>query len=130
MPLDKVVYSRTFHLGDHNFEKIGTEGTIIEGETKESLRDEAVKFVYDSFAELHPELNVTLPPLKKEDNYFNLPTEERPGTHLDTSSPEFIKMQIETCKSLAVLKAVYPKLIKGNVELETIYNQKLEELSK
>lgn len=136
MPLDKVVYSRTFHLGDHNFEKIGTEGTIIEGETKESLRDEAVKFVYDSFAELHPEINVVLPPASNSEVSFKVPPEPPNMNGKETIkwyeekfaySPDY-KKEIASCTSIKVLES-YKFIVKGKPELEQAYALKLNLLT-
>jgi hypothetical protein len=131
MPLDKIGITITTHFGDNNYFKIEQGGTIAETETIEALTTTAMNFFCKTIDKYYPKFHPIKPEIviQKNDNYFDIPTEERPGTHLDTASPEFIKMQIETCKSLAVLKAVYPKIIKGNIELETIYSQKLDELN-
>ncbi len=127
MPLDKVVYSRTFHLGDHNFEKIGTEGSVGEGETKEQLRSEAVKFIYDSFAELHPELNVVLPPAIKKGE-FNLDEGKIVVWDFnEMKKPVSIAEQIKSVTDIKVLET-YKFIVKGKPELEEVYSNKLAEL--
>ena len=131
MPLDKIGITITTHFGDNNYFKIEQGGTIAETETIEQLTDAAMNFFCKTIDKYYPKFHPIKPEIviQKNDNYFDIPTEERPGTHLDTSSPEFIKMQIETCKSVPVLK-IYKKDVDKYPELETIYNQKLNELSK
>ena len=132
MPLDKVGITITTHFGDNNYFKIDQSGTIAPNETIDALTDTAMNFFCKTIDKYYPKFHPIKPEIivHREESYFDIPTEQRPGNDLATSSPEFIKMQIETCKSLAVLKAVYPKLIKGKPELEFFYNQKLNELSK
>ena len=133
MYIDNVKVTDTVHLGDNNYKKIECSVKLVEGESEKEAELMASGFIEDALRRKYPYLfsKSVIPIIEKEKpTYFDLPTDQRPGTHLDTSSPDFLKMEIETCKSLAVLKAVYPKLIKGNVELQTIYDQKLEELSK
>lgn len=60
MPLDKITVSRTFHLGDHNFFKIGQDGTIAEGETREQLTKEAIIFIYNTLERYFPSASVPL----------------------------------------------------------------------
>src|SRR6185503_20248317 len=131
MPLDKIGITITTHFGDNNYFKIEQGGTIAETETIEALTTTAMNFFCKTIDKYYPKFHPIKPEIviQKNDNYFDIPTEERPGTHLDTASPESIKMQIETCKSLAVLK-IYKKDVDKYPELETIYNQKLNELSK
>jgi hypothetical protein len=54
MPLNTVSVSRTFHLGDSNFFKLGQEGTIEEGETREELTKEAMNFIYATLEKYYP----------------------------------------------------------------------------
>ena len=54
MPLNKITISETFHLGDNNYFKVGQEGTIVEGETREQLAEDAMKFIYGALAKYHP----------------------------------------------------------------------------
>jgi|SRR6185503_12934131 len=131
MYIDNVKVTDTVHLGDNNYKKIECSVNLAQGESANEAEIMASGFIEDALRRKYPYLFATKPVIKKEEpTYFDIPTEERQGSHIDTASPEFIKMQIETCKSLAVLKAVYPKLIKGKPELEFFYNQKLDELSK
>jgi hypothetical protein len=131
MHIDNVKVTDTVHLGDNNYKKIECSVNLAQGESANEAELLASGFIEDALRRKYPYLFTTKPVIKKEEQtYFDIPTEYRPGNDLNTSSPDFIKMQIETCTSLAVLKAVYPRLIKGNIELETIYNQKLDELSK
>lgn len=131
MPLDKVGITITTHFGDNNYFKIDQSGTIATNETIDELTDTAMNFFCKTIDKYYPKFHPIKPEIIiQRESYFDIPTEERPGSHIDTASPEFIKMQIETCKSLAVLKAVYEKIVKGNTELEAIYNQRLNELSK
>ena len=57
MPLDKITVSRTFHLGDHNFFKIGQDGTIAEGETREQLTQDAMVFIYKTLETYFPSVS-------------------------------------------------------------------------
>ena len=54
MPLNTITVSRTFHLGDHNFFKLGQDGTISEGETREQLTNEALVFIYNTVKKYFP----------------------------------------------------------------------------
>lgn len=69
MPLDKILVSRTFHLGDSNFFKIGQEGTISEGETREQLTEDAMGFIHTTVKKYFPYADVVseIENKKKED---------------------------------------------------------------
>src|SRR6185503_2504003 len=130
MYIDNVKVTDTVHLGDNNYKKIECSVNLAQGESANEAEIMASGFIEDALRRKYPYLFATKPVIKKEEpTYFDIPTEERPGTNIDTASPEYLKMGIETCKSLAVLKAVYSKLIKGNVGLESCYTAKLIELS-
>lgn len=66
MPLDKITVSRTFHLGDSNFFKVGQEGTIIEGETREELTADAMGYIYSTLKKYCPETDIVNPLEKKK----------------------------------------------------------------
>lgn len=67
MPLDKITVSRTFHLGDSNFFKVGQEGTIIEGETREELTADAMGYIYSTLKKYCPETDIVNPLEKKKE---------------------------------------------------------------
>ena len=112
MPLNKIEISRTFHLGDHNFFKVGQEGTIEENETREGLAQDAMTFIDATLKKYFPENEVIVSSVivNKEPEYF---TEE-------IDEPKSMEEQINSCKSATVLKAVYEPIIKKMPELEKI----------
>jgi hypothetical protein len=67
MPLDKITVSRTFHLGDSNFFKIGQAGKVVEGETREQLREDAMNFIYATLKKYCPETDIVNPLEKKKE---------------------------------------------------------------
>jgi hypothetical protein len=66
MPLDKITVSRTFHLGDSNFFKVGQEGTVIDGETREELTADAMGYIYSTLKKYCPETDIENPLEKKK----------------------------------------------------------------
>lgn len=67
MPLDKITVSRTFHLGDSNFFKVGQEGTIAEGESREELTADAMGYIYSTLKKYCPETDIVNPLEKKKE---------------------------------------------------------------
>lgn len=61
MPLNKITVSRTFHLGDSNFFKVGQEGTIGTGETREELTADAMGYIYSTLKKYCPETDIVNP---------------------------------------------------------------------
>lgn len=55
MPLNKIGFSKTFHLGENNFEKYWAEGELSNGETIDQLDQEARNHVMNSFLKQHPQ---------------------------------------------------------------------------
>jgi hypothetical protein len=120
MPLDKISVSRTFHLGDSNFFKIGQEGTIAEGETREQLTADAINYIYATLAKYCPQIDDSIIPPIIIEKPISGTKEEAYG--------ETLEQQIRSCKSMAVLK-IYEKREKTTQE-QKAYNEKLKELSK
>ena len=116
MPLDKITVSRTFHLGDSNFFKVGQEGTIAEGETREELTADAMGYIFSTLKKYCPDADVVIPTeIKKE-----IKVEPIIGV-----TPE----EIYSCKEVEVLKA-YKLIVKSKPELQKAYDEQFKKLSK
>ena len=107
MPLNKIEISRTFHLGDHNFFKVGQEGTIEENETREGLAQDAMTFIDATLKKYFPENEVIVSSVivNKEPEYFTEKTEYG----------ETLLEQILSCKDLITLDS-YKFIVKGKPE--------------
>ena len=117
MPLDKITVSRTFHLGDSNFFKVGQEGTIIEGETREELTADAMGYIYSTLKKYCPETDIVNPQGNgKEEN--DIPIEPIIGVTPD---------DIYSCSELEVLKG-YRLIVKSNPELQKAYDIQFKKL--
>lgn len=57
MPLETTGFSKTFYLGDNNFEKYWAEGKLSEGENIEQLAQDTRDHVINSFIKQHPQFN-------------------------------------------------------------------------
>lgn len=121
MPLNGIEISRTFHLGDHNFFKVGQTGTISENETREELAKDAMNFISSTLKKYFPENEVIVQSviINEVPAYF---TDKEPEKELSLAE------QIETVTDLKILET-YLLLVKGKPE-EKIYKAKLKELSK
>ena len=119
MPLDKITVSRTFHLGESNFFKIGQEGTIIEGETREELTADAMGYIYSTLKKYCPDADIIIPPeIKKE--IQEIKVEPVIGVTPD---------EIYSCTEIEVLKA-YKLIVKSKHELQKAYDEQFKKLCK
>jgi hypothetical protein len=119
MPLDKITVSRTFHLGDSNFLKVGQEGTISEGETREELTADAMKYIYSTLKKYCPDEDIVIPTeIKKEIKEISV--EPIIGV-----TPQ----DIYSCTEIEVLKG-YQFIVKSKPELQKAYDEQFKKLCK
>lgn len=134
MQIEKINYQRTFNLGNYSSERLGVDININTGENAMQALDEARKLVEEWHTKNHPELyqdktpDVSIIPKNRNEDY-----EINKMKAVRNSAPvykeESLEDQINSCKSPTVLKAVYEKLVKNKPELQTVYDNKLKELT-
>jgi hypothetical protein len=121
MHVQEISYTGTYHLGDHNFEKIACSFHLNEGEDEQFALKEAKRVVQD-FHNNRPSQD------SNRDTYINQPL---PEINIDKNSREFHVSQlltdINTCKESKVLET-YNFLRKQFPEINDTYIQKNNQL--
>lgn len=129
MYIGRVSKTKTLHLGDNNYDKLEVDVFLTSGESADQAEEIANKFLTEKLVLRNPHFFKDMTPdipiyTKIGENKVQAPSQKI------NIIEEPIEEQMKSCSSPAVLKAVYEKIVKGKPELETIYNQKLNELSK
>jgi len=117
MPLDTVNVSRTFHLGDSNFFKLGQSGTIAEDETREVLTDDALNFIHSTLKKYFPNAEVVAPSEVTE-----VKVVEEPLIGITEAD-------ILSCDRLKDLES-YKFIVKSNPDLKNAYDKQFKNLCK
>lgn len=125
MQFTLIRVEKLFPTGAYANEKLIAEVSLNAGENPLDAFDAARKLIDEDFAKHNPHLitpDVT-PYSKIGENKVQSPLQKI------NIVEESLEDQIESVTSLAVLKAVYEKIVKGKPE-QKIYDKKFKELSK
>lgn len=120
MRIEKIYFEQLFPTGQYANQRLGVEGTLQEGELYENAFAHAKSIVEAAFKSMNPE------PLPPQTDYHSGPTPEIQVEKIEIGD---LPTQIQSCKELKVLES-YKLMVKGKSDLEKLYFDKLNELSK
>lgn len=118
-----VKYRRLYPYAPYLNEEIGYEKSIPDDSTDEQMIEAAIK-LKEIADKAHQRINPE--PLPTQTDYHSGPTPEIQVEKIEIGD---LPTQIQSCKELKVLDS-YKLLVRGKPELEKLYFDKLEELSK
>jgi len=118
MQFTSISFEKLFPTGAYMNEKIRVDMSLNLGDSPMDAIDEARKVVNENFEKNNPHL--VTPDILRKANMM----QAEPIFFKEQSTSE----QIKTCTELKVLES-YKFIVKGKPELETIYQNKLKELS-
>lgn len=101
----------------------------LAGEDAQILWDKARAEAEENHKRNNPHLFPHDIPIIPKKDYSLYKSERQPNLRADIIVMLPIEEQIQSCTSKAVLKAVYEKIVKGKPDLQTIYDNKLKQLS-
>lgn len=121
MKVSKVYYQRNFRIGDFQYETIGVEIDINDGEDAHLAMEEAKRLVIAYNAEQnHPTPHIVERPIHDI---------ELPVIEVEKEYGNTLEEQINSCTEFKVLETYY-LICQNNPTLKSIYNIKKAELTK
>jgi hypothetical protein len=140
MNIEKVSYQKTFNLGNYSSERIGVDVNINAGEDAMEAIEVARKLVNENFEKNNPHLVTPDIPIipKHLEGYakgnFNVSGNDERVDLLNSyvkDKKAQLPLLVDQIKSVTDLKVLesYKFIVKGKPELQTIYDNKLNELS-
>ena len=128
MQFTVISFEKLFPTGAYMNEKIRVEVSLNLGDNPMDAIDAARKLVDENFEKNNPHLvtpDISIIPKSSKEMMASY--DDSVPTHYNKQPT--LEEQINSCSEIKTLES-YKFIVKGKPELETIYNQKLNELSK